>query len=91
MLPQTSRGRISRAHPQPPSSHILNTLLQSLQSLILTRSQRARQVVLRRNPLNTMRRVDILNHGDLVASRRALAGDDGAVGEEVFPYLFHSR
>lgn len=31
--------------------------------------------------------VDVLDKGDLVASCATLAGDDGAVGEEVFPDL----
>lgn len=31
--------------------------------------------------------VDVLDHGDLVAACRPLAGDDGGIGEEVFPYL----
>ncbi len=34
-----------------------------------------------------MRGVDVLDQGDLVAGRGALAGDDGRVGEEVFPDL----
>ena len=67
------------------SNHV--TLLQRLDALVLARRKRARQVVLRGNTLNTVRRVDVLDHGDLVAGRRPLSRDDGAVGEEVFPYL----
>lgn len=36
---------------------------------------------------DTVRGVDVLDKGDLVASCATLAGDDGAVGEEVFPDL----
>lgn len=37
------------------------------------------------NTINTMSRVDVLNHGDLEASSTALAGDDGGVGKEELP------
>lgn len=37
--------------------------------------------------LDTMRRVDVLDKGDLVASRGSLAGDDGRRSEEVLPDL----
>lgn len=36
---------------------------------------------------DTVRGVDVLDKGDLVASCATLAGDDCAVGEEVFPDL----
>lgn len=35
--------------------------------------------------LDTVGRVDVLDHGDLVASGGTLTGDDGGVGKEVFP------
>ena len=37
--------------------------------------------------LDTVGRVDVLDHGDLVASGRTLSRDDGRVGKEVFPNL----
>jgi len=37
--------------------------------------------------LDAVRRVDVLDHGDLVAGRRSLSGDDGRVCEEELPDL----
>lgn len=36
---------------------------------------------------DTMSRVQVLDHGELITSRRALADDDRRVGEKVFPDL----
>jgi hypothetical protein len=49
--------------------------------------KRSLQIELRGNALNAMRGVDVLYQRNLVASRGALARDNGRVGEEVFPYL----
>ena len=51
------------------------------------RLQRASQSPLRVDAFHAVRRVDVLDQCDLVAGRAALAGDDGAVGEEEFPDL----
>ena len=47
----------------------------------------ARQTELGVDALDTVSRVDVLDHGDLVASGGTLARDDGGVGKEVFPDL----
>ena len=39
------------------------------------------------NTLNTVRRVDVLNHCNLVASSGTLPGDNSGISEEVFPDL----
>ena len=49
--------------------------------------KRAAQTPLRRDALDAVRRVDILDERDLVAGGAALAGGDGAVGEEELPDL----
>lgn len=54
---------------------------------LLASIERTLQTKLAIDALNTVRRVDVLDQSDLVASRATLAGDDGAVGKEVFPYL----
>jgi len=46
------------------------------------------QTELRRDAFDAVGGIDVLNEGDLVAGSGALAGDDGRVGEEEFPYLF---
>ena len=51
------------------------------------RRQGSRQAELARDAFDAVRRVDVLDQGDLVACGGALAGDDGRVGEEEFPYL----
>ena len=53
----------------------------------LRRRKRPSQTMLRRDTLDAVRRVDVLDQSDLVASCGTLAGDDGGVGEKVFPYL----
>lgn len=45
------------------------------------------QTKLRINALNTVSRVDVLDHGDLVACCCTLPRSDGRVGKEVFPDL----
>jgi hypothetical protein len=45
------------------------------------------QVELSGNSFNTVGGVDVLDQGDLVASRCALPGGDGRVGKEIFPDL----
>lgn len=45
------------------------------------------QAELRADALDTVRRVDVLDQGDLPAGGAALAGGDGRVGEEVLPDL----
>lgn len=54
---------------------------------LLAGLERTAEAVCVVNSFNTVGRVDVLNEGDLVASRRTLAGDDGAVGEEELPDL----
>lgn len=49
---------------------------------------RAVEAELRRNALDTVGRVDVLDQRDLEAGGTALTGGDGRVGEEVFPDLF---
>lgn len=61
--------------------------LQQLGHLALGSSQRARQVVLGIDTLNTVSRVDVLDKGDLVASRGTLSGGNGGESEEIFPNL----
>ena len=58
--------------------------------MLLRSGQRPEKPVLARNTLYTVRRVDVLDERDLVAGRRALAGDDGRVGQEVLPNLLHT-
>lgn len=41
-----------------------------------------------RNTLNTVRRVDVLDEGDLETGGAALSGDDGGVSKEELPNLF---
>ena len=53
----------------------------------LGRRQRPHQAKLTGHAFYPMRGIDILDHGDLVAGRGTLAGDDGRVGEEILPYL----
>lgn len=43
------------------------------------------------NTLDTVSRIDVLDHRDLVAGGGALAGDDGRIGKEVFPDLDRSE
>lgn len=45
------------------------------------------QTVLRVDALHTVRRVDVLDQGDLEARSTALTGSDGGGSEEVFPDL----
>jgi hypothetical protein len=54
---------------------------------ILCSLESARETELGVDAIGTVSRVDVLDHGDLVASSRTLAGDDGRVSEEVFPDL----
>lgn len=54
---------------------------------VLCSVKSARETELGVNTLDTVSRVDVLNHGDLVASGGTLTGDDGRVGKEVFPDL----
>jgi hypothetical protein len=51
----------------------------------LARRKTAHQAELTRHALDPMRAVDVLDKRNLVACRAALATDDGAVREEVFP------
>lgn len=51
------------------------------------RLQRSAKTVVTPDTLNTVRGVEILHKRYLVARSAALARDDGAVCEEVFPYL----
>lgn len=54
--------------------------------------QRARQIELRGDSLNSVRGIDVLDHGDLVARRGTLSRGDRRDGKEVFPYLlFHQH
>lgn len=53
----------------------------------LVGSKSARETVLSVDTFNTMSRVDVLDHGDHVASSTALAGNNGAVRQEVLPDL----
>lgn len=53
----------------------------------LGRGEGAREVVLAVDALDAVGGIDVLDAGDLVAGGGALAGDDGRVGEEVFPDL----
>lgn len=55
---------------------------------ILGSLESARKTELGVDAFDTVSRVDVLDHGDLVASGGTLTGDDGGVGEEVFPDLF---
>ena len=88
--------------PIPPlqangSPHRLSPRSQNLPNLIpqavfpaigaLGRRQRPHQAELRGYAFDPVRGIDVLDQGDLVAGRGALAGDDGRVGEEVLPYL----
>lgn len=49
--------------------------------------QGTRQVELGVDSLDTMRRVDVLDHGDLKARGGTLARRDGRVAEEILPNL----
>jgi len=49
--------------------------------------KRTMEAVLAVDALDTMGRVDVLDHSDLIASSAALAGDDGGIGQEEFPDL----
>lgn len=40
-----------------------------------------------RNTLDTVERVDVLVEDNLITSSRALAGDNGRIGQEEFPNL----
>lgn len=86
-------GHISPGRSSPPNALPDSTSFSSFRSReqVLRRGfaslQRSLEVELRLHALNTMRGVDVLHQRNLVASRGALAGDDGAVGEEVLPYL----
>lgn len=53
----------------------------------LTSIQPSFQTELTRYTLNPMSRINILHQRDLVARSASLARDDGAVGEEILPYL----
>ena len=53
----------------------------------LARCESTTQPELVGHAFHAVRRVDVLDKGDLIAGRAALSRDDGAVGEEVFPYL----
>ena len=72
--------------------HLPNLIPQAVLPVIgaLGRRQRPHQAELTGYALYPVCGVDILDQGDLVAGRGALAGDDGRVGEEVLPYL-HSN
>lgn len=77
-----------------PSTHLPHALLRHrkhIPPLLPTSRQRALEPKLARHALNAVRRVDVLDQRDLVAGRAALARDDGAVGEEVLPYLRKSQ
>ena len=54
---------------------------------ILGSLESARKTELGVDTLDTVGRVDVLDHGDLVASGGTLTRDDGGVGKEVFPDL----
>lgn len=54
---------------------------------VLCSLESARETELSVNTIGTVSRVDVLDHGDLVASGGTLARDDGRVGKEVFPDL----
>ena len=69
--------------PQP-TTRILST---SSSNAGLRRGQSAREAELGGDSFDAVRGVDVLDERDLVACCAALAGDDGRVGEEVFPYL----
>lgn len=56
----------------------------------LASSEGARKTELRRDSLDTMSRVNVLDQGDLVAGGGALTGDDGGGGKEEFPDLYVS-
>ena len=71
-------------HLSEPASRILSTLSSNTN---LRRGQSAREAELGGDPFDAVRGVDVFDERDLVACCAALAGDDGRVGEEVFPYL----
>jgi len=54
---------------------------------VLCSLESARETELGVDTLDTVGRVDVLDHGDLVAGGGTLTGDDGRVGKEVFPDL----
>lgn len=58
---------------------------------ILGSLEGARKTELGVDTLDTVGRVDVLDHGDLVASGGTLTGDDGGVGKEVFPDLIERQ
>lgn len=51
------------------------------------RIKSAREIELRLKAVDAVRRVEVLDEGDLEAGGGALAGGDGRGGEEVFPDL----
>lgn len=53
----------------------------------LASSKSARKTELRRNSLDTMSGVDVLDKGDLIACGRALTRDNSGVGQEELPDL----
>ena len=73
--------------------HLPNLIPQAVLPAIgaLGRRQRPHQAKLTGYAFYPVRGIDVLDQGDLIASRGALAGDDGRVGEEVFPYLYSNR
>lgn len=84
-------NRILLVRPQHLSdliSSVTSNILQAIRcSIDLGCCQGSCQAKLIRNPFYPVRGIDVLDQGDLVASRRALAGDDGRVGKEVLPDL----
>ena len=53
----------------------------------LAGGESTRECVLAWDTFDTVGGVDVLDEGDLVASSGSLTGDDGRVGEEIFPNL----
>ena len=57
----------------------------------LTRLERSFETESGVHTLDAVRGVDVLDESDLVACGASLTGDDGAVGEEIFPDLTHTH
>lgn len=94
VLPSASKSIAVRAplfrpqHVPDLISQATGNILHSIRRRIdLGRCQCSRQAELTGDPFDAVHGIDVLDQGDLITSRRALAGDDGRVGKEKFPDL----
>jgi len=84
-LPLRAASR-EHSHPHVASLCSLRTRKERLPSR-LTSLQGALEIELSLHTLDPMGGIDILDQGNLVASRAPLSRDDSAVGQEILPYL----